>query len=86
MLSRFVMSTPKPIAGPHQICGPNGFNCTTCHDPTPSGASGVAMAAPLLKLYLRPHASLSCRDAGRPNAGAKAGAGLVHRQRASRPL
>jgi DmsE family decaheme c-type cytochrome len=21
------------IAGPHQICGPNGFNCTTCHDP-----------------------------------------------------
>jgi DmsE family decaheme c-type cytochrome len=20
------------IAGPHQICGPNGFNCTTCHD------------------------------------------------------
>lgn len=21
------------IAGPHQICGPNGFNCSTCHDP-----------------------------------------------------
>ncbi len=21
------------IAGPHQIGGPNGFNCTTCHDP-----------------------------------------------------
>ena len=21
------------IAGPHQICGPNGFDCTTCHDP-----------------------------------------------------
>ncbi len=21
------------LAGPHQICGPNGFNCTTCHDP-----------------------------------------------------
>jgi DmsE family decaheme c-type cytochrome len=21
------------IAGPHQICGPNNFNCTTCHDP-----------------------------------------------------
>lgn len=20
------------IAGPHQICGPNGFNCTSCHD------------------------------------------------------
>lgn len=20
-------------AGPHQVCGPNGFNCTTCHDP-----------------------------------------------------
>jgi DmsE family decaheme c-type cytochrome len=20
------------IAGPHQICGPNGFNCSTCHD------------------------------------------------------
>ena len=23
----------EAIAGPHQICGPNGFNCTTCHDP-----------------------------------------------------
>jgi DmsE family decaheme c-type cytochrome len=23
----------RKIAGPHQICGPNGFNCTTCHDP-----------------------------------------------------
>ena len=23
----------QQIAGPHQICGPNGFNCTTCHDP-----------------------------------------------------
>jgi DmsE family decaheme c-type cytochrome len=22
----------QQIAGPHQICGPNGFNCTTCHD------------------------------------------------------
>lgn len=21
------------LAGPHQIGGPNGFNCTTCHDP-----------------------------------------------------
>ncbi len=23
----------QQIAGPHQICGANGFNCTTCHDP-----------------------------------------------------
>lgn len=23
----------QQIAGPHQICGPNGFNCNTCHDP-----------------------------------------------------
>jgi DmsE family decaheme c-type cytochrome len=23
----------EEIAGPHQILGPNGFNCTTCHDP-----------------------------------------------------
>lgn len=23
----------QQIAGPHQIGGPNGFNCTTCHDP-----------------------------------------------------
>ncbi len=23
----------EEIAGPHQIGGPNGFNCTTCHDP-----------------------------------------------------
>jgi DmsE family decaheme c-type cytochrome len=22
----------QQIAGPHQICGPNSFNCTTCHD------------------------------------------------------
>lgn len=27
------MSELQTIAGPHQICGPNGFNCTTCHDP-----------------------------------------------------
>ncbi|MCA9061737.1 MAG: cytochrome c3 family protein, partial [Planctomycetaceae bacterium] len=23
----------QEVAGPHQIGGPNGFNCTTCHDP-----------------------------------------------------
>jgi DmsE family decaheme c-type cytochrome len=27
------MKDLQQIAGPHQICGPNGFNCTTCHDP-----------------------------------------------------
>jgi DmsE family decaheme c-type cytochrome len=27
------MQEYQMIAGPHQICGPNGFNCTTCHDP-----------------------------------------------------
>ena len=27
------MQDLQRIAGPHQICGPNGFNCTTCHDP-----------------------------------------------------
>jgi DmsE family decaheme c-type cytochrome len=27
------MKVYQEIAGPHQICGPNGFNCTTCHDP-----------------------------------------------------
>ena len=27
------MQVYQQIAGPHQICGPNGFNCTTCHDP-----------------------------------------------------
>ena len=27
------MQQYQEIAGPHQICGPNGFNCTTCHDP-----------------------------------------------------
>jgi predicted CXXCH cytochrome family protein len=26
------MQQYQEIAGPHQICGPNGFNCTTCHD------------------------------------------------------
>lgn len=23
----------QEVAGPHQICGSNGFDCTTCHDP-----------------------------------------------------
>jgi DmsE family decaheme c-type cytochrome len=27
------MPTYQQIAGPHQILGQNGFNCTTCHDP-----------------------------------------------------
>jgi DmsE family decaheme c-type cytochrome len=27
------MQELQMVAGPHQICGPNGFNCTTCHDP-----------------------------------------------------
>ena len=27
------MARLTQIAGPHQICGPNGFNCSTCHDP-----------------------------------------------------
>jgi DmsE family decaheme c-type cytochrome len=27
------MQVYQQIAGPHQICGPNGFDCTTCHDP-----------------------------------------------------
>jgi DmsE family decaheme c-type cytochrome len=26
------MQQYQEVAGPHQICGPNGFNCTTCHD------------------------------------------------------
>jgi len=26
------MQVFQQIAGPHQICGVNGFNCTTCHD------------------------------------------------------
>jgi predicted CXXCH cytochrome family protein len=26
------MADLEKIAGPHQIAGPNGFNCTTCHD------------------------------------------------------
>lgn len=26
------MADLQHIAGPHQICGPNGMNCTTCHD------------------------------------------------------
>jgi DmsE family decaheme c-type cytochrome len=27
------MAELQTIPGPHQICGANGFNCTTCHDP-----------------------------------------------------
>jgi DmsE family decaheme c-type cytochrome len=39
------------IAGPHQICGPNGFNCTTCHNP--HGA---------LKEYSRKDLCLTCHN------------------------
>ncbi|MGD0897307.1 MAG: cytochrome c3 family protein [Thermoguttaceae bacterium] len=39
----------QQIAGPHQICGPNGFNCTTCHNP--HGA---------LKEYSRKDLCLTC--------------------------
>lgn len=27
------MAQQTRIAGPHQLCGPNGFSCSTCHDP-----------------------------------------------------
>ncbi|MGA2616544.1 MAG: cytochrome c3 family protein [Thermoguttaceae bacterium] len=44
----------QQIAGPHQICGPNGFNCTTCHDP-----HGHILEASRRELCLRCHAQHS---------------------------
>jgi DmsE family decaheme c-type cytochrome len=43
------------IAGPHQIGGPNGFNCTTCHDPHGK-----------IKEATRKDLCLSCHKAGSP--------------------
>jgi len=43
------------IAGPHQICGPNGFNCTTCHD-----AHGSLLE------YSRKDLCLECHERGSP--------------------
>jgi len=36
------MKQYQEIAGPHQICGPNGSNCTTCHDAPRQAPGGVA--------------------------------------------
>jgi DmsE family decaheme c-type cytochrome len=38
------------VAGPHQICGSNGFNCTTCHD-----AHGQVIPATRKELCLECH-------------------------------
>jgi DmsE family decaheme c-type cytochrome len=43
------------IAGPHQICGPNNFNCTTCHDPHGN-----------LLEYSRKELCLQCHEQGSP--------------------
>ncbi len=43
------------IAGPHQIGGPNGFNCTTCHDPHGQ-----------IRESSRKDLCLSCHKAGAP--------------------
>jgi DmsE family decaheme c-type cytochrome len=43
------------IAGPHQIGGPNGFNCTTCHDPHGQ-----------IKESTRKDLCLSCHKTGSP--------------------
>jgi DmsE family decaheme c-type cytochrome len=43
------------IAGPHQICGQNGFNCTTCHDSHGN-----------LREYSRKDLCLQCHASGTP--------------------
>jgi DmsE family decaheme c-type cytochrome len=45
----------QQFAGPHQICGPNGFNCTTCHD-----AHGKILE------HSRKDLCLSCHKEGSP--------------------
>jgi DmsE family decaheme c-type cytochrome len=45
----------QQIAGPHQICGPNGMNCTTCHDPHGN-----------LKEYSRKELCLDCHRRSSP--------------------
>lgn len=45
----------QKIAGPHQICGPNGFNCTTCHD-----SHGKILQSS------RQDLCLSCHESGSP--------------------
>ena len=45
------MQQYQQIAGPHQICGANGFNCTTCHDPHGQ-----------IKEYSRKDLCLSCHN------------------------
>ena len=42
----------QQIAGPHQICGPNNFNCTTCHD-----AHGKILESSRQQLCLNCHQS-----------------------------
>lgn len=49
------MHEMQTIAGPHQICGPNGFNCTTCHD-----AHGKLLE------YSRQELCMQCHKAGSP--------------------
>ena len=49
------MQQYQEIAGPHQICGPNGFNCTTCHDPHGN-----------IREESRKDLCLSCHDGGSP--------------------
>lgn len=44
------MADLQRIAGPHQICGPNGFTCTTCHD-----AHGKIVEASRQELCLNCH-------------------------------
>jgi DmsE family decaheme c-type cytochrome len=49
------MASLQHIAGPHQIGGPNGFNCTTCHDP-----HGNVLD------YSRQELCMQCHQAGSP--------------------
>ena len=52
------MSEFEQVAGPHQICGPNGFNCTTCHDPHGQ-----------IRQETRKDLCLECHKAGAPTMG-----------------
>ncbi len=49
------MQVYQQIAGPHQILGQNGFNCTTCHDPHGK-----------IKEHTRADLCLECHKSGSP--------------------
>jgi DmsE family decaheme c-type cytochrome len=65
------------VAGPHQICGANGFNCTTCHDPHGQIIQATRKdlclechnGAPTMAYHssIHDHAGVACTDCHNPH-------------------